>query len=303
MDADAFWSLCGFYFLLEKFGKDVKATNDEAMPESFSFITSKHIIEPNLNIKNFNPEVIISFDAASLEQLWKTYADNKETFSKVPFVVIDHHITNPLFWNLNIVNIKASSSCELVFDIITELWFNNLLDEEIATCLLTGIHTDTNTFYNKNTTSHTMNVAAKLLDLWGKNKEIIFEFFRKKSLEKVHLWWKIMQQVQQLNGITYVSVKKEIYKDTANGDQWFKGFISEFLANIEGTQVALFLYEQKDNKEIKASLRSNRDDINVAELCVEFWGGWHKLAAGFSYYWEIKDLEKILLQKLKKVVS
>ncbi len=303
MDPDAFWSLSWFYFILQKLWKEVKATNDELMPENFSFMTSKNIIEPTLDINKFNPEIIISFDAASLDQLWKTFSEHTELFQKVPFVVIDHHITNPLFWSLNIVNTNSSSSCELVFDIITELSLSHLIDAEIATCLLAWIHTDTNTFYNKNTTSHTMNVAGKLLDLWGKNKEIIFQFFRKKSLEKVLLWWEVMQKVKQENGITYVSVSKDIYANTKEKDQGFKGFINEFLANIEWTQVALFLYEQENDNWIKVSLRSNNDEIDVSAICSEFWWWWHKLAAWFTSNEKREVLEKLLIEKIKKMIG
>lgn len=69
MDPDAFGSLGAFYILLKKLGKEVQATNDEAMPESFNFLTKETIIVPKIDIRNFAPEVIISFDAASLEQL------------------------------------------------------------------------------------------------------------------------------------------------------------------------------------------------------------------------------------------
>jgi nanoRNase/pAp phosphatase (c-di-AMP/oligoRNAs hydrolase) len=79
----------------------------------------------------------------------------------------------------------------------------------------------------------------------------------------------MMQQVQQKNGITWVSVTKEYYEHTMEKDQGFKGFINDVLANIEGTIVALFLYEQRDST-IKVSLRSNRDTIDVAQLCTEF---------------------------------
>lgn len=301
MDPDAFWSLNGFYFILKKLAKEVKAINDELAPDNFWFLTSERIFEPNLDIKQYNPDVIISFDAASLEQLGKTYERNQEIFENTPFIVIDHHITNPWFWKINIVNTASSSSCELVYDIITKLWYNSLIDEKIATLFLAWIHTDTNTFYNKNTTSHTLEVAWRLIDIWARNKEIIFEFFRKKTLEKVNLWGKVMWKIQQKDGITWVSVTKEIYEGTTEWDQWFKGFINEFLANIEGTKVALFLYEQNDGS-IKVSLRSNDDAIDVAQICLNFWGGGHKLAAGFTSQKEIYSLEQEIIKVLKKVL-
>ena len=95
MDPDAFGSLGAFYLLLKKLGKEVRATNDEAVPENFSFLTKEDLIIPKIDMGEFAPEVIISFDAASLDQLGESYSNNKAFFENIPFIVIDHHITNP----------------------------------------------------------------------------------------------------------------------------------------------------------------------------------------------------------------
>jgi nanoRNase/pAp phosphatase (c-di-AMP/oligoRNAs hydrolase) len=70
MDPDAFGSLESFYYILKNnFQKEIKAINDEESPKNFRFLDENQIFEPNLNIKNFYPDLIISFDAASVEQL------------------------------------------------------------------------------------------------------------------------------------------------------------------------------------------------------------------------------------------
>lgn len=69
MDPDAFGSLTAFYYILKKLNKNVKAINDENKPESFVFLDKNQIFEPNLDLKEFNPDLIISFDAASIGQL------------------------------------------------------------------------------------------------------------------------------------------------------------------------------------------------------------------------------------------
>ena len=69
MDGDALGSLGALYLILKKMGKDVKATNDESIPESFHFLGNTEIIDKDLEVEVFQPDIIISVDAASTEQL------------------------------------------------------------------------------------------------------------------------------------------------------------------------------------------------------------------------------------------
>jgi nanoRNase/pAp phosphatase (c-di-AMP/oligoRNAs hydrolase) len=78
-------------------GYNVVAVNDDKNPKDFSFLEVDHIINPELNISEFKPDLIISLDAASLSQLGETYINNEEIFKNTDFVVFDHHITNSGF--------------------------------------------------------------------------------------------------------------------------------------------------------------------------------------------------------------
>ena len=80
MDMDAFWSLSAVYDILKQLWKNIKAINDEKPLENFSFTWYNEIIKPELDIKIFNPDLIISFDAASEWQLWEAYKNNIEIF-------------------------------------------------------------------------------------------------------------------------------------------------------------------------------------------------------------------------------
>jgi len=168
MDPDAFGSLSAFYYILkDNLPKKVKAVNDDPRPDNFAFLDENQIFEPKLNLKEFSPDLIISFDAASTDQLWGIYKNNKEIFENTDLIVIDHHITNPWFWNINIIDTKASSTCELVYEILENFNWTKYITPKIATLLNTGMLTDTNIYYNQNTTSKTLETAAKLLKLWS----------------------------------------------------------------------------------------------------------------------------------------
>ena len=314
MDPDAFWSLTAFYQILKKLGKNIVVLNDETPPDNFKFIFKEKIFQSDINLSSFSikgsPEgdglwkadLIISFDAASIDQLWKSYLNNKETFDNTDFFVIDHHLSNPHFWEYNIIKTDYSSTCEIVYEIIEELNYLNYMDEKIATCLFSGIITDTNIFYNQNTTPNTHRVAGELMKSWANFRAPIFEFYQKKKFKSTKLWWEILSKIQQVKTkkktFTYWIVTKEMFEKTNTNDNDIAGLTNEFLANISWSDVWFLLYPIKNWKN-KASFRSK--EIDVSAICQKFWWWGHKLAAGFSTEKDIYELEEEIIKELKKV--
>lgn len=301
MDPDTFWSIWAFYYILEKMWKNVKATNEEYPPEGFNFLSTNHIIEPELDIKEFNPDLIICLDAWSLDQLWTIYKNNESIFKNTNFVNIDHHLTNDGYWNLNIIEHDASSTCELLYEIFIELWYKKYLDKKIANLLISGILTDTNLFYNKNTTPKTLRTIADLIELDWDINDSIFNFFKKTTFKKMKLWWKVLSEINEENDwkIAWVKVKRKMFDKTETTDKDITWLIWEFLINIEWVEVCFILYELA-SWEVKASFRSKKHD--VANFVKSFSWWWHKLAAWFISNENIEDVEEEILKKLKKEV-
>lgn len=301
MDPDAFWSLTAFYQILKKLGKNIVILNDENPPDNFNFIFKEKIFQKEKIKQSFIPDLIISFDAASIDQLWNSYLNNKETFEKTDFFVIDHHLSNPAFGQYNIIKTDYSSTCEIIFEIIEELDFIKFMDEKIATCIFSGIITDTNIFYNQNTTPNTHRVAWELMKHWANFRAPIFEFYQKKKFKSTKLWWEILSWIKQVKTkkktFTYALVTPQMFEKTNTNDNDIAGLTNEFLANISWSDVWFLLYPIK-NWKIKASFRSN--EIDVSEICKRFWWGGHKLAAGFSSNKNITELEEEIIEILKK---
>lgn len=304
MDPDAYGSLCAFYMILEKLWKKVKAINDELANDNFDFFWKKEIFETELNLKKYNPDLIISFDAASVDQLWKSYKKNKEVFDKSDFFVIDHHITNHWFWKYNIIDKDSSSTCELLYTIIKELNLEKYIDKKIATSLYTWIITDTNIFYNSCTTDRTLSVASELIKLWADFRISISEFYKKRAFNKVKLWWYILENLKsnKEKNIFWAVVKDEYFEKTNTGDKDISWLINEFLSNIEWMKLCFLIYKLK-SWDIKTSFRSSID-FNVWEFCEKFWWWWHKQAAGFSISGKEESLESVeekIIKELKKL--
>lgn len=299
MDPDTFGSMCALYLILKKLEKQVEAINDDTPPETFAFLWMNGQIKNNFNITQYNPDLIISLDAASLWQLWETYTKHQTIFEEKDFIVIDHHITNPWFWKINIIDTKASSTCELVFEILETLQYDTLIDAKIATLLNAGILTDTNIYYNVNTTPKTLKIAAKLLEYGSNFRAPMFEFFKKKEFHKTKLWWEILKDIKQAqNGeIVWAIVPKALYKQTSTSSRDISWIINEFLSNIEKVKVSFIVYEIEEWW-VKVSFRSSNFD--VSNFCTWFWWWWHKQAAWFTSQKSLQEIEKEILEVLKK---
>ncbi len=301
MDMDAFWSLSAMYDILKQIWKNVACVNDELPLNSYEFIWYNEIIDINLNIKEFNPELIISFDAASIEQLWMTYSKNKNIFNNTDFFVIDHHITNPWFWKINIIDTNYSSTCELLFDILTELKLDKYITPKIATAILAWIYTDTNIFFNSNTTKNTHIVAWELIKIWADFRKPYYEFYKKKTFSWAKLWWEIlanhMISIEKWK-IVYALVSNEIFKKTNSNERQLTWLISEFFSNIEGVEIC-FISHELENGTIKTSFRST-ENYNVSKISEKFWWWWHKQAAWFSTNKSLKEIEKDILKEIYK---
>ncbi len=296
MDPDAFWSLSAFYYILkDNINKEVIATNDDPRPENFAFLDKNQIFQSNLDLKSFNPDLIISFDAASTDQLWNIYKNNKEIFNNVELIVIDHHITNQGFWKLNIIDTNSSSTCELVYEILENFDWVKYITPKIATLLNAWILTDTNIYYNQNTTSKTLKIAAKLLKLWSDFRTPIFEFFKKKSFEKTKLFWIALEKIQKKWNIVYTSLSKKDFKKAWASDQ-DTNWIIDMMINIDWAKIAFIIYAL-DKGWSKVSFRSK--EYNVWKLCKIFKWWWHKFAAWFQTNKSQKKIIKEIFDFLK----
>lgn len=301
MDMDAFWSLSAAYDILKQIWKNVKAINDEIPLNNYAFTWYNEIIEPELNINEFQPELIISFDAASLDQLWNSYKNNIKVFNNTNFVVIDHHKTNPWFGKINIINPTYSSTCELTYDILTKIDLIKYITPKIATSLLSWIYTDTNIFYNSNTTSNTHFVAWKLLEAWADFRKPYFEFYKKKTFEQSRLWWEVLANKMKISDnkkVVWATIPKSTFEKVWAEDRQLTWLISEFFANIEWIEIC-FISHEIEWWLVKTSFRST-PEYDISEIASYFWWGWHKQAAWFSSNKSLNQVEIEILEQIKK---
>lgn len=141
-------------------------------------------------------DLIITVDSRDLNSLGKIFEDNAEFFYHTPMVNIDHHPGNEQFGQVNLVNTIATSVSEIVFELIQHLDSGHLLDEYIATNLLTGIISKTKSFKTSSVTPRSLAIASHLISSGARREDIVKNLYQTKSIQTLQLWGKVLGQLQ-----------------------------------------------------------------------------------------------------------
>lgn len=227
-----------------------------------------------------NFDLIIALDAATLGQLGELYTKYEELFKEIPVINIDHHATNSYFGKVNIVNMTAASTAEILVGIIEALG-QDLLDDDVATCLLTGMIADTGSFQHSNTTPKALTVAAQMVGFGARQQEIIKNLYKTKSLSLLQLWGRVLSRVQsdREHRIVWASANLEDLSQTGASAQDFAGLADEFLSSVIDTDIAILISEREPGI-IHGSIRTN-GDAEANEIAKLYGGGGHVGAAAF----------------------
>lgn len=193
---------------------------------------------------------------------------------------IDHHPTNTNFGHYNLVLPEASSTCEIVHAILEETKF---IDKKIATCLLTGIITDTSGFFNMATTSKAVQISSQLLLLGASIKEINQNTLQHRPINTLRLWGKAMERLYQhpqTGIIMTVITQKDLIM--ANAENSAIDGVANFLSSLsEAKNNAIAVLSEIENNNIKVSLRTTSPLLDVSKFAKLMGGGGHKKAAGY----------------------
>lgn len=228
-------------------------------------------------------DLIVVLDCSDLERLGKTYDDNTSLFYETPIVNIDHHISNDHFGKVNWIDLTATSTSEILVALLESLGREKtLLDQDIATALLTGITTDTGSFQNASTTPKSFTVAAQLVAAGAKQQEIVRKIYKTKPLSTLKLWGKALAKVQEDTQHRFIwsTISQQELNEVGANDSEVGGVIDDLLKTAPDINFALLLSERKGG--VHGNLRAIEKGVDVARLAALFGGGGHEAAAGFD---------------------
>ncbi|MCR4280546.1 MAG: DHH family phosphoesterase [Candidatus Komeilibacteria bacterium] len=279
-DGDALGSLTALRDLLGNWNIPTTLFCATPAPAQFNWLPYyREIISLPATLSDVQHDIIVVLDSGSL-----SYAGVEEIINDLNYdfklINIDHHATNLQFGGFNYVIKEASSTCEVIYDLL-QLW-QHPLNSNIATCLLNGIMTDTSGLNNPATSPQALSAAATLMKHGANFQKIITYNVRIMPANLLRLWGVALQRLvynSKLNCVsTYLTrndfIDHEIDFNKTEG-------LSNFLATMGNVRFTMLLVETGDGH-IQGSLRTTRDDTNVAALAMSFGGGGHKKAAGFT---------------------
>lgn len=247
-------------------------------------------------------DLIIVLDSPDLERLGALYESQTGLFYETPVINIDHHAGNDFFGKINWVDLTATSTSEIIVSLVESLSREKpLLNEDVATALLTGIITDTGSFQNINTTPKSLTVAAQLVAAGGRQQEIIRNIFKTKTLSTLKLWGRILESVQAetASRFVYAKISRRDFAETGAAETETTGVIDELLKSAPEIDFALLLSEHPDG--LHGSLRSAAAGVDVSKIARLFGGGGHEAAAAFQMAGaSLETHEAIILEKIRE---
>ena len=279
-DGDALGSMLGAALGLRALGKDVVMylAGDAPLPGEFGFL-------PLAELRRDLPDdleerVLLAVDCANERRI----GPETDAVSRARLVVdVDHHHDNNRFGDANLIVADASSTAEIVRDLLGALGVE--LTPEIAEALYVGLVTDTGRFQYTNTSPKALRLAAELVEAGADVHGIFRNVYETVQFAKLKLRARALDRAQLYEGgrllVSYLL--RSDFAEVGAEEPYSEGIIDD-LRQAEGAELVALIREppSEDGPTHRVSLRSSRDEIDVSAIARERGGGGHRQAAGFS---------------------
>jgi phosphoesterase RecJ-like protein len=287
-DGDAYGSTLGLGLSLRAAGKDVVVVNADGLGALFEFLPGSSTLSAPGEKAPEADRLIIAVDCADRRRLGAGF----DAWQRDPDVNIDHHVSNPGYAKLNLIDADSPATAQVLYEIITALKLP--LTAEVASNLYVGLMTDTGCFRYRQTTARTFEIAAKLVEAGADPTHLAESCYHSFRAERLLLMREVLNELHFANRarVAWFYLTPETYARSGAHPDETEGLI-EYLQAVRTVEVA-FLLEKMADGMTRGSLRS-RGTVDVQKICATFGGGGHRLAAGLRSRLEPAVLEKKLL--------
>jgi phosphoesterase RecJ-like protein len=287
-DGDAFGSILGTKLALDLLHKNsvMYLPGDLDLPEEYSFLDLGDLrreLPPDATER-----VVFAVDCATANRTGLT----PEFLEAAPLVLdVDHHPDNTRFGVINLIVPDASSTGEIVRDLLTEL--DVALTPEIAEALYVALVTDTGRFQYANTTPKSLRLAAELVEA-GVDVHAIFQgIYESVEFAKLKLLARALERAQLYEGgrLVITHLLRSDFTELSVGEEYAEGII-DYLRAVDGTEMAATIREPPEPPDAarRISMRSSHDELDVSAIARKRNGGGHRQAAGFSTEESVEEI-------------
>ncbi len=296
-DPDALASELALAMYLMGQHKKVHVINEEDPPSRFMFFPGAHLFKKYPKNGKLPFDVAIILDCGDLNRVGRV----QNLIGKDSLIInIDHHITNDFFGNLNLVRPKASSTTELLYDVLSHAKCK--MTKSMAMLLYIGIMTDTGSFRYDSTTNHTHEVAGELMKFNFSVSDLYRKIYERISMKDLKMFTHLINKFETMHKgrVVCITLKKNILKKFSEEFD-IRDKIFSFLRAIKGVEL-IIVYSEFQQGKTRVNLRSQGNRVNVAKLACYFGGGGHRKASGCVIDGDMKQAKKKLLTRLKDIL-
>ena len=238
--------------------------------------------------EDVSERVLVALDCANESRI-----GDQEVLGRVPFTLdIDHHHDNSRFGGVNLVVADASSTGEVLRDVLRELDVD--LTPELAEALYIALVTDTGRFQYSNTTAKALRLAAELVEAGADVHAIFRRVYETVQFAKLKLLARALERAQIYDGgrLVVSYLLRSDFTDIGAAEAYSEGII-DYLRAVEGADMAALIREPRDGPR-RISLRASNDELDVSAIARKSGGGGHRQAAGFSSDDSIEEITEFI---------
>lgn len=299
-DGDALGSTLGLGLSLRaRFPKKDIAmliADDAPVPRVYRFMKGADEIVPASSYAK-DPDLFISVDVPTLERLNNSAEVAKRAKHLVCF---DHHPAREEFAEISIRRVEAAACAMIIDDFLCGVGIKAM--DDIATCMLCGLVTDTGRFQYQNADAAAFHAGSKLVAHGADPAKVALEVYQSQRIEYLHLESIVMGRIQSVaNGrVAYSFATQDDLAQCGVSQDECDGLV-DIVRQVDGVEVCLFLKECDCGK-VRGNLRS-KGALDVSEIASHFGGGGHRAAAGFTYEGTIRETLGAALPMLAELVG
>ena len=305
-DGDAMGSTLALYHFLLKLNHNPVVISPNEFPNFLAWLPGSETVliyendkENGTKILN-EAELVFTLDFNALHRT----GEMEQVLNKLsaPMIMIDHHQKPDIYATVTYSDTSIGSTCEMIYNLISYLDKKDLIDKTIATCIYTGITTDTGSFRFSSTTSRTHRIVADLIDLGINNSAIHNSLFDDNSANRLQLLGRALQNIKVFPEYktSYITLSQKELDEFHYQKGDTEGIVNYGLS-IKGIHFSAIFIEHRDENIIKISLRS-QGNFDVNQFARQhFNGGGHINAAGGKSYESMKATTNKFEELISKI--
>ena len=296
-DGDALGSLLGTALALAEMGKRSCPLSADRIPDMYDFLPGRDRVVSDANLVPFKPDWILALDTATEQRI---SGDLSLFRTGARLINLDHHVSNPHYGDLDLVRPHATSTSEIVLEILKQAGYK--LSQDVAKCLYTGLITDTGCFRFSGVNSRTLEVGAELLATGFDSYGVALHLFEENSFSRVQLERIVLERLELLlDGRLAVSVLYAEDFRRLGADRSEMENLVDKLREIRGVEVGVLITESANGPN-RVSFRS-KGRVDVSALASPMGGGGHRSAAGLRIELPLDQIKEKIAKAVSKALA